>query len=46
MRVFVLREMTFRWCGMYTANMASLEHIMAFEFGDSLRIRRGATVSK
>lgn len=37
-RVFALREMTCSGAGYAQPNMASLEHIMAFEFGDSLRI--------
>jgi AraC-like DNA-binding protein len=40
-RVFALRDMTRTDGGSTQPNMASLEHIMAFEFGDSITIEYG-----
>jgi hypothetical protein len=45
-RLFALREMTCTDGGYTQPNMASLEHILAFEFGDSLTIECGPGKSK
>jgi AraC-like DNA-binding protein len=45
-RVFALREMTCTDGGYTQPIMAALEHIMAFEFGDSLTIEYGPGKSK